>query len=525
MFNLTEKELDNAFSAINYHGYSAMIPEPVEWAVVKSNWVEVRTFIKSLDLDTYEPKKLMKIFAPKNRSNIRVVHLLHPQDLIIFTALVLIIKNDIEKNRISRKSKRVFSYRIDPKIDDRLYDSRGAYQNYLEQLDTKSNRDVIKFVAIADIADFYPRIYQHRLENAIQTIASDQRGNEVARVLVKKLISNLMDRNSYGIPVGPYASRVLAESLLIDVDAFLSSKGFDFVRWVDDFSFFCKSEYEAQSTLFTLGEWLYDKHGLTLQSAKTKILVKQDFKDMKLFKPEAGLTDRDLAISILKEIKSDEYAELDEEDVELSEEEIEDTLQPLLSIDLVKMLKDSISDRTLIDYEVINYVLTRFPRMPNVEDKIKKEVLDFVIENAELLYPSSEQIAKYIISFNNLPNKEKKKIGKLLLKPLKSKRNPPPSYYALWMLHVFTTSEDWNQITDIIKLYQNSSSEIIKRYTALAIANGGTRAEALIIKDDYNSASDILRLAILASSNKLGKDERKHWKLANQINGVIEKNI
>ena len=84
--------LDNAFAAINHHGYSAMLPEPIEWIKVKNKWTEIRDNIKEIDLDSYDPYKPMKIFAPKSRANIRVVHLLHPQDIIIYTALVLIVK-------------------------------------------------------------------------------------------------------------------------------------------------------------------------------------------------------------------------------------------------------------------------------------------------------------------------------------------------------------------------------------------------------------------------------------------------
>lgn len=524
MFNLTEQELENAFLAINHHGYSAMLPEPYEWQAIKNKWQEIRDHIKSIDLDSYEPYKPMKIFAPKNRANIRVVHLLHPQDLIIYTALVLIIKNDIEDSRINKKSKRVFSYRVDKSRDDRLYDSKGARDAYIDQIEKKTNRENIKFVGIADIADFYPSIYQHRLENAVQTIALNQRGKDVARILVKKLISNLMGRNSYGIPVGPYASRVLAEALLIDVDAYLYSNGVDFVRWVDDYSIFCKSEYEAQSTLFSLGEWLYDHHGLTLQSAKTKILPTQRFYDEIVKKPEESLKDRDFAISLLRSFEATGYEEEQDEE-ELDEDKIEQFLQQLQSLDLIDMLKESISDVALVDYEVINYVLTRLPRMPDAIGVIKQQVLDLVIENAELLYPSSEQIAKYIVSFNDLPKKDKNKIAKKLLKPLKSKRTPPPDYYAMWMLYIFTTSEDWNQIKDIIHLYQTTSSEVVKRYAALAIAKSGSRSEALVIKDNFSSASALLKLAILEASNKLGKDEKKHWKLANQVDGKIEKII
>lgn len=521
-FKLSEQELNWAFEAINHHGYSAMLPEPVEWTNIKDKWTEVRNYIQELDLDIYEPYKPMKIFAPKSRANIRIVHLLHPQDLIIYTALVLIVKNDIEASRIAKKSQRVFSFRVNTLEANKLYNSRGEHNSYLDYLSKKASKSSIKFIGIADIADFYPRIYQHRLENVVQTVS--QRGVDVARVLVKKLISNLMERNSYGIPVGPYASRILAEAVLIDVDSYLCSNKIDFVRWVDDYNIFCKSEYEAQSNLFRLGEWLYSNHGLTLQSAKTKILTTDKYIKEVLAKPQANPTARETVFASL-EMFDTVYKDEGDSKEELDEEEIQNIVEKLQSLDLISMLQKSISDKTLVDYKIVNYVLTRLPLIPSLPDELKHKILDLIIENAELLYPASEQIAKYVISFTNLQKAEKKKIAKKLLKPLIAKRNPPPDYYAMWMLYVFSTSEDWNHIKELIKIYQDSNSEVVRRYAALAIAKGGTRADALVIKNDLGSASSMLRLAILEASKKLGNDERKHWKLSHQTKDIIEKII
>jgi hypothetical protein len=132
-------------------------------------------------------------------------------------------------------------------------------------------------VAVADFADFYPRIYQHRLENVIQASAKSPRVEEVARVLVRQFIPNLFGQTSYGILIGPFASRILGEGVLIDVDAALLSDGADFLRWVDDYTIFCSSEVDAQRRLFRLAERLFDNHGLTLSAVKTKILSKEDF--------------------------------------------------------------------------------------------------------------------------------------------------------------------------------------------------------------------------------------------------------
>lgn len=296
MFSLTSGELDSAMGAIAHHGYSAMLPQPPEWQIVVANWPAIRSSLEGIDLDTYLPQKPLEVFAPKNRASVRVLYLLHPQDLILYTALTLIAKKDIEANRIPLAAQKVFSYRGDAGKPGELYESRGSYEDYRSRLRTRANRPSVRYVAIADIADFYPRIYQHRLENVIESVATTQRVRDVARVLVRKLIGNLMGKDSYGIPVGPYASRLLAEALLIDVDAFLQSKSIDFVRWVDDYNIFCRTEYESQSVLFSLGEWLFSKHGLTLQSAKTKILTVDDYRHEVLFEHDDQLTDRDTVV-------------------------------------------------------------------------------------------------------------------------------------------------------------------------------------------------------------------------------------
>ena len=518
MFSLTAQELDNAFSAIQHHGYSAMLPAPPEWGVVAANWPAIREAISQIDLDTYAPYKPLTVFSPKNRANVRVLHLLHPQDLVIYTALTLIAKKDIEANRLSTRLKTVFSYRAALTKDGELYNVRGAYDLFQARLFDLANRPAFRYVAIADIADFYARIYQHRLENVIESVATTQRVRDVARVLVKKLIGSLMGKDSYGIPVGPYASRLLAEALLIDVDAQLKTSGVYFARWVDDFVIFTKSEYEAQSIIFTLGEWLYTRHGLTLQSAKTQILTIASYRDQHLVRHDDRLTDRDAVAQMFRDAV-DGYGDAEEP----SEEEIQEMLNAFQGNDVVGILRASMQDTELVDYQAVRYALTKLPRIPGAPADLKREVLELVIDNAELLYPVAEHIATYVLSFDDLTKAERKSIAKKLLKPLQSKRRQPPPYYAMWVLHVFASSTDWNHANEAMKLFNDSGSEVIKRACALVIHKSGSRAQAVAVKDCYGSASQMLRLAVLCATHKLGADERRHWKLVQGVNGVVEK--
>lgn len=220
MFKLDEAELQNAFDAIEHHGYSALLPKPPEWNVVRDHWAEIRSELCSVDLDTYVPSDPLRVYAPKSRATVRVVSLLHPVDLILYTALTLLVKDELELSRIPQGRKITYSYRAEVGIKTRLYSSTSSFSAFQDRLKHKAGRVNTKYVAIADIADFYPRIYQHRLENVIESSAQSQRSKDVARVLVRKLISHLSGKNSYGIPVGPYASRTLAEAVLIDVDSY-----------------------------------------------------------------------------------------------------------------------------------------------------------------------------------------------------------------------------------------------------------------------------------------------------------------
>ena len=324
-----------------------------------------------------------------------------------------------------------------------------------------------------------------------------------------------MDNNSYGIPVGPHASRVLAEGVLIDVDAYLQSKDIDYVRWVDDYHIFSRSEYIAQSTVFDLAEWLFVNHGLTLQSSKTKIWAVGRYRDKVLAKPENTLTARDTVISLLGGSGYDVE--------ELDGEELQRVLDQIHGLDLQHMFMESISDQEVVDYRVVRYVLARLPMIPGVDEALKLQLLNIVLDNAELLYPVVEHTAAYVLSFGHLSVTEKRRMGQRLAAPLRSRRTPPPAYYAMWILYIFSTSPGWIRASEVVRLYRQSTSEAIKRYAALALAVCGSRAEALAIRDDLPTASSLLRLAVLAASRRLGQDERKHWKRANPSRGIIEK--
>src|SRR5206468_1072650 len=83
---------------------------------------------------------------------------------------------------------------------------------------------------------------------------------------------------SYGVPVGPAPSRLLAELAIDDVDRALKSEGATFCRYSDDYRIFCSSRRRAHEVLGVLANILFENHGLTLQQHKTKVVSVETFR-------------------------------------------------------------------------------------------------------------------------------------------------------------------------------------------------------------------------------------------------------
>ena len=120
---------------------------------------------------------------------------------------------------------------------------------------------------VTDISDFYQRIYFHRIENVLQDAGCPKGPSN----LVTKIIKATRARQSYGLPVGSTASRLLAECVLNDTDMFLKNMGVKFTRYIDDFRIVVPAGMEAHSILCQLAEHLMVTEGLSLNVSKTRM--------------------------------------------------------------------------------------------------------------------------------------------------------------------------------------------------------------------------------------------------------------
>ena|SRR5690348_16002366 len=196
------------------------------------------------------------------------------------------------------------------------------------------------------------------------------------------MLARFSEGTSYGIPIGPPASRVLAEAVLIDIDRTLLSYDIDFIRFVDDFIIFGRSPSEAEYGLRVLGENLFAKHGLTLQAAKTKVL------------PAAESVSKVLRLHSEKEEERRRLFDLFEGEYEVIpyKDLDEDLKREIDALNLSEMLTEALAQDEKVDYAEVDFILRRLSSLR------KPDLIPIVTENLERLYPVTDALAAFSLS-------------------------------------------------------------------------------------------------------------------------------
>lgn len=502
MLFLSEAILDRAINAIRHHGCGGFFPNPPEFPVLLANLDSIKAELVRIDLDTYLGYPACQMFAPKSRLNIRRVDQLHPYDLIFYTALVLDLRDSITLSRVPPEQNRVFSYRADGAVGDRLYTDSPAYPEFRGRLNELA-QEKVRFLGLTDIGDFFPRIYQHRLVNALLCASKDTKTDEIR--CLEKLLYRFAGGTSYGIPIGPAASRVLAEAVLIDVDSTLISKGVEFIRFVDDYVIIADRVEDAEYGIRALAEVLYLNHGLTLQTAKTRIKSSAEY-----LETSSDYEKKETAHRELIDLTGGYDNERAYEDLDADEKKAVDGLN------LSQMLEEALEGNEQIDFQEISFILSRLSslREPNL--------VPTVLNNLEKLFPVAHAVAKFFSGFDMLDDALKAEVTDRLLLPIETNEHVS-EYYAVWILNLFFEKQNWNHAPRLANIFATTQSEAVKRFSALALKTSGTRAEALTLMRSFRGAVPLLRSALLFVSSNLGRDERKYMIRGFQLENLLER--
>jgi len=474
---------------VEIHGASDFFPQPFEVRALRHSWSKVRPVLEKIDLLAYEPTAAIEMIAPKFGYTVRPVHLLDPVDLVLFIGLTFRFAPLLETKRKTYQQDRVFSnHFLLPRPGRPAYVPLVATDadRYRTQVNIRSLGSGA--VATADVADFFARVYHHRLESAIAAIG----GNELLSRSLMRFIGGWSHGTSYGIPTGPLVSNLLAESVLIEVDEYLLSMNIEFVRLADDYVLFGSSESECAAALHELGRRLLLSEGLTLNASKTRVWSRGDFRKLRVMPKSA---EEALRRRIVDDVfGGDPYAHADYDELTPDQRAAVDSVdaEGWLEAALATEPADTAAIKFLLHF------LSAFRR---------PELVEPILANLARLIPVSEAVGRFLLSLVGLPVAESQRLGGILVEHMQ-KSDYLPDFQAMWLLEPFVHSPLWNHLMELRQFAKAHPNPLVRRQAMLGISAIGDRSALVDLKLAFEGSTPWEARAIVFACRALPADER-----------------
>jgi hypothetical protein len=446
--------------------------------------------------------------APVSYTGFRWATQLDPLWNLYFLAMVLSISETIEAQRIPISEQRVFSYRY--AWDDQnatIFDQSQNWRTFMECSLKRAQEH--PFVLICDISEFYARIGHHRLENALAhlNLSSDTPWR------LKEFLKNFSGTNSFGLPVGGPAARILSELVLNQIDQLLKLEGVAFCRFSDDYHIFADSIEDGFAKLLLLTEKLQRNQGLQVQKAKTRIMSAAEFISTSQVRlddhdaPDESTTETSLAEkgrSLLRfSIRFDPYSPTAADDYEHLRREIE-------KLDIIGLLQSELS-KSRIHVALARKIVSAIRYLDPAQ---RDQAVLSLVDNAEQLFPIFAGILTVLKQiFSELSELTQVKIVDDLLKLIQSGSHVLRVELVLaYAVRVLAARPSAGVQETLVRLYNNPlHGPLVRRDIILAMTRPGGWHWLSDRRTSFRSMSPAERRAFIIASYSL-KDEGRHWR-------------
>jgi hypothetical protein len=212
----------------------------------------------------------IKASIPKDAGFRRNIAIPNPKHFTLLAKFISEKSNDI--NRFYDLSEISMSKSKSKAESIRAVSNSHLYEEFIEERIIKGFAS--KYLVTTDISKFYGSIYTHSIPWALhgKVESKNNRTDDLWGNKLDRLVRNMQDGQTLGLPVGPDTSRIISEIIGVALDKFISesSHSLNGIRFIDDFFLFADTYSEAETANNTINRALR-QFELTANEVKTRI--------------------------------------------------------------------------------------------------------------------------------------------------------------------------------------------------------------------------------------------------------------
>ena len=254
----TEATLRAAFAQVAANRGAAGVDHVTVEHYAKDADANLRRLSEELRQGSYRPQHIRRHYIPKPGSGeMRPLGIPTVRDRVVQTALRMVLEPIFERDFAAH------SYGFRP--------NRGC-KDALRRVQELLDAGYVHIVD-ADLKSYFDTIPKDRLMALIGQKVADGR---IVALIASFLEQGVLDGEQewtpeQGTPQGAVVSPLLSNIFLDPLDHLMAERGFEMVRYADDFVVMCRSQEEATAALALVQQWTASA-GLTLHPTKTRLV-------------------------------------------------------------------------------------------------------------------------------------------------------------------------------------------------------------------------------------------------------------
>jgi RNA-directed DNA polymerase len=257
-----EATLRAAFTQVEANRGAAGVDHVTVEQYAKELDANLRGLSEALRSGNYRPQQIRRHYIPKPGSaEMRPLGIPTVRDRVVQTALRMVMEPIYEKDFAAHS----YGFRPGRGCKDALRRVQGLLDaGYVHIVD-------------ADLKSYFDTIPKDRLKALIGHKVTDGR---ILALIASFLEQGVLDGEEewtpeQGTPQGAVVSPLLSNIYLDPLDHLMAERGFEMVRYADDFVVMCRSEEDAAAALAVVQQWTAQA-GLMLHPTKTRLVDERE---------------------------------------------------------------------------------------------------------------------------------------------------------------------------------------------------------------------------------------------------------